>query len=286
MKRLAPFCAVLALVFTPLGAGPVQAQETAAAPAGTLRISESLWHGFNKQTFPLDAHVGYVVTPKSPAPGKPWVWRTSFPDYHAETDILLLERGYHVAHLDVVSMLGADSALDRMDAFYSLVRQRWGLAEKPALEAVSRGGLPAYRYAARRPERVACIYADVPVMDLKSWPLQREDSRKPLQDALKFYGWNSEEELRAYKGNPLDLLAQIARAKIPLRHLISLNDKVVPPEQNTLEAQRRLQAMGWDIELAIVAEGNKLEGHHFPMAEAEKTAAFIEKHAAVKAATP
>jgi hypothetical protein len=277
MKSFLPYRALLFLLLSPLGIGP--ARETFAAPAPELQVSQNVWRGFTKQSFPLNEHAGFVVAPKTPATGKPWVWRTSFPDYHAEVDVLLLERGYHVAHLDVVSMLGADSALDHMDAFYALVRQRWGLAEKPAIEAVSRGGLPAYRYAARHPERVACIYADVPVMDLKSWPAQRADSRKQLQDALKFYGWSNEEELRAYKGNPLDLLSQIARTKIPLRHLISLNDKVVPPEENTLEAQRRLQTMGWDIELAIVQEGNKLEGHHFPMAEAEKTAAFIEKHA-------
>ena len=77
-----------------------------------------------------------------------------------------------------------------------------------------------------------------------------------------------------------------SHAKIPIRHLIRLNDKVVPREQNTPEAQRRLRAMGWDIELAIVVEGNKLEGHHFPIAKAEKTAALIEKQAAARAATP
>ena len=241
-------------------------------------VAESLWRGHAKLAFKMGEHAGFVVAPNSPAPGRPWIWRTSFPDYHPEVDLLLLERGYHIAHLDVLKMLGADTALDLMDAFYERVRENWKLAPKPALEAVSRGGLHAYRYAARHPDRIACIYADVPVMDLKSWPSKRADSRNQLQDALHFYGWTSEDELRSFKGNPLDLLAPIAQASIPLRHIINLRDKVVPPEENTLEARRRLRVLGWDMDLVVLDADTALESHHFPIAEAAKTADFILKH--------
>ncbi len=241
-------------------------------------VAESLWRGHAKLAFKMGEHAGFVVVPNSPAPGRPWIWRTSFPDYHPEVDLLLLERGYYIAHLDVLKMLGADTALDLMDAFYERVRENWKLAPKPALEAVSRGGLHAYRYAARHPHRIACIYADVPVMDLKSWPSKRADSRNQLQDALHFYGWTNEDDLRAFKGNPLDLLAPIAQACIPLRHIINLRDKVVPPEENTLEARRRLRALGWDMDLVVLDADTALESHHFQITEAEKTADFILKH--------
>ena len=200
------------------------------------------WKDLAKQEVSIEGHAGFVVTPQTAAPGKPWIWRTSFPGYHAEVDEALVQNGFHVAYIDVVSMLGADSALDIMDQFYARMRQQFGLAEKPALEAVSRGGLHAYRYAARHPERIACIYADVPVMDLKSWPLGA-NSKGQVQNAMKCYGFQSEEDLKAFQGNPLDLLAPIAAAKIPLRHVISLNDETVPPEKNTLEAKRRLNKL-------------------------------------------
>lgn len=238
------------------------------------------WKGFTKQSFDFEGHKSFVVEPAEAAPGKPWVWRTSFPDFHAEVDIELVKGGFHIAHVDVVAMLGSDESLAVMDRFYDLVRTQWGLAEKPALEAVSRGGLHAYRYAATRPDRVACIYADTPVLDLKSWPLKHPKAKGPLADALKFYGFADEAALIAYDKGPLDRLEPIARAKIPLRHIISPNDLVVPAEENTLEAKRRLEALGWQMELVVVDPATTInEGHHFPLVGIGESVAFIRKHA-------
>ncbi|MCA8987229.1 MAG: alpha/beta hydrolase, partial [Planctomycetaceae bacterium] len=202
--------------------------------------TKSSWNGFEKYDFKCAGYPAYVVVPQQSLPGNPWVWRTSFPNFHAEVDQQLVKNGFHLAYVDVVPMLGADCSLEIMDQLYELVRENWKLAHKAALEGVSRGGLHAYRYAASRPDRVACIYADTPVLDLKSWPMQSESAKGPLQDALKFYGFANLEELKAYRGNPVDLMEPIAKARIPLRHVISPNDMVVPAEQNTLEAQRRL----------------------------------------------
>lgn len=229
--------------------------------------------------FTMNEYPCFVDGPASAASGNPWVWRTSFPEYHPEVDEELIKAGFHIAYIDVVSMLGSDQALDLMDQFYALVRRQWSLAEKPALEAISRGGLHAYRYAARHPERISCIFADTPVMDLKSWPLNYADARLQLEDAIRFYGFKDAEELRAFTGNPIDLLETVARAKIPLRHIISLNDEVVPPEENTLEARRRLNKSGWDIDLVCVQEGNVCNGHHFPAADVDQSVRFVMQHA-------
>lgn len=256
-------------------------------PAAALWLTASLtaqdstneWNGYVRQNFSLAGHSCFVTAPKIPAPGKPWVWRTSFPDFHAEVDLELLRGGYYIAHLDCVDMLGCDAALDLMDQFYDQVTQQRGLAAKPALEAVSRGGLHAYRYAARHPERVACIYADTPVMDLKSWPLSWPDSKSQVQDALRYFGLADEAALRAFRGNPVDLLEPIARARIPLRHVVSLDDRVVPPEQNTLEAKRRLERLGHTIDLVMVEHGTpESGGHHFPLPAVFASARFIARH--------
>lgn len=273
-----PFLLIALVLLTALRANAATGKAPSQkSPHSTL--IESTWKTFTKQSFRLDGRNAFVVIPKTPATGKPWVWRTSFPNYHPEVDVELLKLGFHIAHLDVVAMLGADEALDRMDRFYDLVRKEWGLAEKPALEPVSRGGLHAYRYAARHPQRIACIYADVPVMDLKSWPLNAPNAKGPVRDALRYYGFQSEAELKAFKGNPIDVLGPIAKARIPLRHIISPNDKIVPAEENTLEAKRRLQALGWDMEVITVEPGvTKNGGHHFPVLQIKESVAFIRKH--------
>ena len=248
-------------------------------------VPQERWKEFDRTNFVIGGHACFVTRPEISAPGKPWVWRTSFPDYHPEVDVELLKHGWHVAFIDCVDMLGSDAALNLYDQFYDQVRQRFGLAERPALEAVSRGGLPAYRYAARHPERIACIYADTPVMDLKSWPLGASDAKKQVADALKHYGFANEAELRAFRGNPVDaaILEPIARARIPLRHLVSLSDQVVPPEQNTFEARRLLAQWGHTMEVVTVAEGTaQSRGHHFPMTAAFDSARFILRYSDVK----
>lgn len=243
------------------------------------RISE--WNGFRRASFSVAGKEGWLTEPPVAQSGKPWVWRASFPDFHAEIDRELLASGWHIGYLETGELLGCDAALDLWDAFYAEAVRR-GLSPKPALEAVSRGGLYAYRWAARHPERVAALYADTPVMDLKSWPggkgkgVGAPDVWKVAQ---KVYGFASESEALAYKQNPLDLLPVIARAKIPLRHVISLNDRIVPPEENTLEAQRRLKRLGASMELVTVAEGTQESGgHHFPLPVVTESADFFRRH--------
>jgi len=239
------------------------------------------WRGFQRLNFSLAGTSCFLTQPAITAPGKPWVWRTSFPDFHAEVDLELLQQGWTVGYIECLDLLGCDAALDLMDKFYEHVTGHRSLARRPALEAVSRGGLHAYRYAARHPDRVACLYADTPVMDLKSWPLGWPGATKETADALRCYGFQNEAELRAYHGNPVDaeVLGAIARAKVPLRHVISLNDRVVPPEQNTLAAQRRLQELGHPMDLVTVTEGTaESNGHHFPLPAAFASARFIMRH--------
>jgi len=250
-------------------------QKTGPADVST---KTSDWHGYQKHSFNLAEHTAFIVSPKVPAPGSPWVWRTSFPDFHSEVDQELVYNGYHIGFIDVVKMLGSESSLDIMDRFYDQVRSQWNLSERPALEPCSRGGLHAYRYAARHPDRVACILGDVPVMDLKSWPMGWAGSKQQITEAMEYYGFNSVAELKSFTGNPIDVLAPIAKAKIPIRHAICLNDKVVPPEQNTLEAQRRLNKLGHDMELVIVQHSDKANGHHFKMPKVFESARFVMQH--------
>lgn len=265
---------------------PVFAGLAAAALLSAARLlaedRPADWNGFQRLSFTVADRACFITQPALAAPGKPWVWRTSFPDYHPEVDLELLRQGWAVGYIECLSQLGSDGALDLMDQFYEHVTSQRGLSRKPALEGVSRGGLHAYRYAARHPGRVACIYADTPVLDLKSWPLGWPGARQETAEALKYYGLKDEAALRAYRGNPVDRLEPVAAAKIPLRHVISLNDRVVPAAANTLEARARLERLGHRLEVVAVREGTQeSSGHHFPLPEAFASARFIMRHTAV-----
>lgn len=78
----------------------------------------------------------------------------------------------------------------------------------------------------------------------------------------QYYGFTGDTQAVAYKGNPIDNLRPIAKAKIPIRHVISLTEehdiKIVPNDQNTLKAQQYLQQMGHDMTVVITPEGMKV----------------------------
>lgn len=242
---------------------------------------ESQWNGYAKYDFNVDQLPAYVVVPKYAAQGNPWVWRARFPGFHAEADVLLLERGFHIAYINTNDMLGSPTAMGHWDNFYDFVTEK-GLAKRVALEGVSRGGLFVYGWASRHPDRIACIYADTPVCDFKSWPGGRGKgvgSSGTWQRLLKEFDFTEAEAL-AYKKNPIDILAPIAEAKIPVLHIVSLNDVVVPPAENTFVLAERYRQLGGGIEIIEVEEGTeKSQGHHFTHPDPKRVADFIEKYA-------
>ena len=144
------------------------------APAWEGQVSQ--WNGFDKTDFKFENRDAYVVSPKTPAPGNPWVWRARFPGFHAESDLILLSRGFHIAHLNTNGLLGSPQAMEAWNNFYQHLTSN-GLAKKCVLEGVSRGGLFVYQFASRWPDRVACIYCDTPVGDISSWPGGKGEGR-------------------------------------------------------------------------------------------------------------
>ena len=270
---------VIILLFTLLSVPvPCQAQDSAlASPATRWPGQKSEWHGFDRFDFEVDGKPAYVVIPPTIAAGNPWVWRARFPNFHTEVDLILLSRGYHIARINTDGMLGSPHAMKHWDKFYHFVTEH-GLAKRCALEGVSRGGLFVYAFAAQWPQRVTCIYCDTPVLDISSWPGGKgigNGHDKTWQRCLREYGL-TEEEAKHFKLNPIDRLEPIAKAKIPLFHLVSLNDKVVPPSENTFVLTRRFRKLGGKIEIIEVKQGTtQSAGHHFTPPDPTRVADFI-----------
>lgn len=241
------------------------------------------WHGYDRFHFILGGRDCYVVVPKWVAAGKPWVWRARFPDYHAEMDVTLLGKGYHVAYVDVAGLFGSPQALAHGEKLYAYLTAQHGFSPKPVLEGVSRGGLFVYNWAASNPDKVACIYADTPVCDFKSWPGGKGKGLGSGRDwaaCLKAYGFTEAEALQ-YDKNPVDNVAPIAAAKIPILHIISESDRVVPPAENTRLLDERLRGLGGSMEIISVAQGTaESNGHHFDHPNPQKVVDFIVRHAA------
>ena len=268
---------ITAVVLAGLLLGVVSSSAAASPPAAKTGKAE--WHGYEQLRFTVDGRSCYLVKPKRPAHGRPWVWRARFPDYHPEIDVALLGKGFHIAYLDVARMFGSPAAVAYGNKFYTLVTERYRLSKKPVLEGVSRGGLFVYNWAAANPDKVACIYADTPVMDFKSWPGGKGKglgSPRDWQACLKEYGLTEQQAL-AYRGNPIDHVPALVKARIPILHIVSRSDHVVPPEENTDLARERVPENRRRLfRVMSVPMGTlKSHGHHFKHPNPARVVSFI-----------
>jgi hypothetical protein len=216
-----------------------------AGIAGT----RSNYYGYECCDFRFDGREARIVRPKRCAIGRPWIWRARFWGHEPQTEIALLERGFHVAYCDVAELFGNDQAIGIWDRFYDMLTGA-GLAKKAVLEGFSRGGVYIYRWAVHSPARVACVYADAPVLDVKSWPGGKgKGGGNPVewQRFKEDFGLASEEEALAFKGNPLDMAAEIAHGGFPMLHICGLADVVVPVEENTDPFEKKVLESGGRI---------------------------------------
>ena len=202
----------------------------------------------------------YIVKPNQVAEGNPWIWRARFWGHEPQVDIDLLEQGFHLTYCDVADLFGSHKAVARWDRFYKLATDA-GLNKKAVLEGMSRGGLIVYNWAVKNTKKVACIYADAPVMDIKSWPFdwgEFRDTDGRLKRLMDSYNFADTVEAYAWKKNPIDHARKIAKANIPIIHVVGDADTGVPVAENTAIFEERLAKYGYKLE--VIHKPNV--GHH------------------------
>jgi hypothetical protein len=209
------------------------------------------YHGFQGQDFTFQNRSAKIVVPKRAAKGHPWIWRARFWGHEPQTEIALLERGFHVVYCDVAEMFGNDESMEIWNAYYKMLTKA-GLSKKSAMEGMSRGGVYIYRWAVKYPKRVSAIYADAPVLDLKSWPGGKGKGKGSPQDWETFkkdFDLKSDEEALAFQGNPVDLTKKITRGHYPMLHVCGDADDVVPVAENTDIFEQKIKAAGGTIQV-------------------------------------
>ncbi|AXE21575.1 alpha/beta hydrolase [Runella rosea] len=228
-----------------------------AQPAAEMDIFQSLppekqlstFSGFPCASFIFIGRQAKVVKPIKVARNAPWVWRARFWGHEPQADSALLARGFHVVYCDVAELYGNAHAVEIWNQFYAFLHKA-GLSSKVALEGFSRGGVYAYNWAIANPEKVSCVYADAPVMDLKSWPGGKgrgPGSPKDWELFKQDYNLQTEEEAAQFKGSPLDNVEKIVKGGYPMLHVCGDADEVVPIEENTTLFEQRVKALGGNI---------------------------------------
>jgi pimeloyl-ACP methyl ester carboxylesterase len=169
-----------------------------------------------------------VIVPKTAAPGKPWVFRADFVTRDAVVDLGLLDKGFHI----VTGPVPTDTdgpVLQQWNAVYKYLTDA-GLSKTPVMAGAGGAAGEAYAWAVENADKVSCIYAENPI-------------------------------LRSHmtKAQPLDRLAVLASAGVPLLHVCGSRDPWLDGQTRVLE--RRYRDLGGRI--AVFVEDGK---GHYPTA--------------------
>ena len=216
--------------------------------------------------YKLGEHHAFLLAPDEPAKtdlGKPWVWyapafNKRLPNRPDEGWMIdkLHAKGIAIAAVDVGESFGSPKGRAIFQKLYEhMVKQ--GYSTKPVLLARSRGGLMFYNWAVEHPEHVAGVAGIYPVCNLLSYP--------GLKKAAPAYG-KSEAELKEdlAKHNPVDRLAPLAKAKVPVYHIHGDKDKVVPLEDNSALLATRYKKLGGPVTIEVIKDGgHDMKRHWF-----------------------
>ena len=169
-----------------------------------------------------------IITPKTPAPGNPWVFRADFVDRDDAVDQALLAKGFYIV-TGAVPYNFDGPVVAQWNLIYKHLTAH-GFSTKPVLAGAGGAAGEACAWAIENPDKVSCIYAENPSMHSNL-------SKIPLLDSL-------------------DLLA---KAGVPL---ISVCGSLDPGlKDNTQVVEERYKKLGGKITVII----KKGEGH-YPLA--------------------
>jgi len=208
------------------------------------------------EVFSVEGRTAFLILPEHTEFEKPipWVWYAptleGLPNQEKWMFEQFLARGIAIAGVDVGESYGNPEGRAVYAALYKELVAKRGLSKKTCLLARSRGGLMLYNWAVENPESVTCIAGIYPVCDLRSYP--------GLDLACGAYGMTEEQlSTNLAQHNPIDRLAPLAKAEVPIFHIHGEQDEIVPLDENSGELKKRYEKLGGRMTFEIV-EG---QGH-------------------------
>lgn len=228
------------------------------------------------EQFELCGRSVFIAWPANRTAGLvPWVWYApTLPEIPAIEEEWMfrqwLQAGLAVAGIDVGESHGSPAGRAGFSMLYDELVERRGFSPKPCMVARSRGGLQIYNWAVEHPHALACIVGVYPVCDPSSWP--------GLAAACAPYGLTIEQMgAQLFLHNPLDRLAPLARAGVPIFHIHGDCDELVPFNANTGELARRYRDLGGQVTLDVPAgQGHSMWAGFF---QCQGLVDFVIKHA-------
>ncbi|HRZ53871.1 MAG TPA: glycosyl hydrolase [Candidatus Paceibacterota bacterium] len=230
--------ATILLLYPAWAADPVKPHKTLPLPG---------------EVFDVEGHTAFVILPaaenRHPNRPVPWVWYApTLPHLPEARESWMFERfqadGIAIAGVDVGESYGSPEGRGCYSALYRELVERRGFSRKPCLLARSRGGLMLYNWAAEHAESVGGIAGIYPVCNLRSWP--------GVEKACAAYGLTAAQlDEQLVHHNPIDRLAPLAKAGVPIFHIHGDADSLVPLADHSEALARRYRELGGSMRLRI-----------------------------------
>ncbi|HWC60972.1 MAG TPA: alpha/beta hydrolase [Verrucomicrobiae bacterium] len=166
-----------------------------------------------------------VIAPNQPAPGNPWMFRVDLVDRNDPVALALLAKGFYIV-TGAVPYNFDGPVPAQWDVIYKHFVDH-GFSKKPAMAGAGGAAGEAYGWAIANPDKVSCLYAENPIL-----------------------------HSNLAKTQPLDSLASLAQAKIPILHVCGSEDPGL--ETNTRAEEKQYRALGGQMDVII----EKGRGHY------------------------
>lgn len=228
-------------------------------------------------TFTVEGRTAFLIPGRTApeAKAKPWVWYApTLPGLPGPEERWMFEQfrdaGIAVAGIDIGESYGSPDGRALFTALYAELTQRRGMSPKPVLLGRSRGGLMTLCWAAENADKVGGFAGIYPVCNLTSYP--------GLDKAAPAHNLTPQElAAKLSEHNPVDRLAALAQAKVPLFAIHGDVDKVVPLEANSGLLKSRYEALGGSMQLIVPpGQGHNMWQGFFQCAE---LVAFVKRTA-------
>ena len=224
--------------------------QNCAAQSELKTEAGSKWLPVAGEAFQLNGHDAFVILPEKVSADLPWVWYApTLNRLPGPEETWMIERfqkaGIALAGIDVGESYGSPTGRAIYDQFYKYLVESRKFSNRPVLLARSRGGLMLYSWATKNPQHVGGIAGIYPVCNIASYP--------GLARACGAFGLSAS-ELREQleKFNPINQLAPLAAARVPIFHIHGDNDTIVPLKENSAIVAKRYKELGGKMTLEVV----------------------------------
>lgn len=196
---------------------------------------KTTWFDFAAEEFEFEGRKAILVFPKTPEKEGNWTLKTEYWGAFPETEIALLNHGFHVAYLENSSRFAPPEDCDAKARFVTHLHKTYGLRDKCVPVGMSCGGAHAVTFGGTHPNAVACMFIDAPVLNYCSFPgkinvpVQREVWENEF---TKTYPGVTRADLLGFDRHPMRWIPTLKAHKIPILMLYGTEDQTVLYSEN------------------------------------------------------